>query len=187
MPLRAVIAILLMLTATTLAVQIRVATFNVGATYGETFFIYGLGAPGTPDHQSVRAILQRMDADVVALQEIHTADLAGIPNDLQILADSLGYPYLYVAPTTNTFDTTFQTVFLSRFPFHSTFAINSPAGAKEITRLHPAVKVDVPGTDKDPVIVSAHLKAGTSLDGPLPPRGGNAAAHRLPDIIGSHR
>lgn len=163
MPLRAAIAILLMLTATTLAVEIRVATFNVGAHWGTSYFDYSIGKPDTQDHQTVRAILQRMNADVVALQEIHTADLAGSPNDLQILAASLGYPFLYVAPTTNALDPTFRTVFLSRFPFHSSFAINSPAGAKEITRLHPAVKVDVPGTVNDPVIVSPHLKAGANL------------------------
>ncbi len=163
MPLRAAIAILLLLQATVLAVEIRVASFNVGAHWGTNYFDYSLGDPGTPDHETVRAILQRIDADVVALQEILSADLSGSPNDLQILAASLGYPFLYVAPTTNALDPAFRTVFVSRFPFHSTFAINSPAGAKELARLHPAVRVDVAGTVNDPVIVSPHLKAETSL------------------------
>jgi len=159
---RTAIAILPILSAVALAVEIRVATFNVGATFGETFFIYGLGAPDTADHITVREILGRIDADVVALQEIHSADLQGSPNDVQVLAASLGYPHLYVAPTTDAFDNIFRVAFLSRFPFLSTLAINSPPGAKELSRRHPAVKVDVPGTDNDPVIVSAHLKAGTS-------------------------
>lgn len=160
---RATLAILLTFHACVLAVEIRVATFNVGAHFNETFFDYGLGAPDTPDHQTVRAILARIDADVVALQEIHSADLSGSPSDVQVLAASLGYSHLYVAPAVNTFDTTFRVAFMSRFPFISTLAIDSPPGAKELTRRHPAVKVDVPGTDNDPVIISAHLKAGTSL------------------------
>ncbi len=65
------------------AVEIRVASFNIGAHFADTYFDYSLGDPGTPDYESVRAILARINADVVALQEIHSADLAGIPNDLQ--------------------------------------------------------------------------------------------------------
>ncbi len=163
MPLRAAIAILLMLTATTLAVEIRVVTFNIGAYYGENYFEYSLGDPGTPDHETVRAILQRIDADVVALQEIHSADLSGSPDDLDALAARLGYPYLNVPPVTGVFDTSLRVVFLSRFPLVSSSSIAPPAGAKDMTRRHPVVKVDVPGTDNDPLLISAHLKAGTLL------------------------
>lgn len=149
--------------AAALAVEIRVATFNIGAHFADTYFDYSLGDPGTPDHDSVRDILRRIDADVVALQEIHSADLQGSPNDLAALAASLGYPYLHVPPVTGVFDTSLRTVVLSRFPFVTTAAIGSPPGAKELTRLHAAVKVDVPGTNRDPVLVSAHLKSGTLL------------------------
>jgi endonuclease/exonuclease/phosphatase family metal-dependent hydrolase len=144
------------------AVEIRVATFNIGAHFGETFFDYSLGDQGTPDHDSVKAVLDRIDADVVALQEIHSVDLQGAPDDLDDLAASLGYPYLHQGSSTGAFDTTLRVVILSRFPFISAQNIGSPVGAKEITRLHPAVKVDVPGTANDPLIISAHLKAGTS-------------------------
>jgi endonuclease/exonuclease/phosphatase family metal-dependent hydrolase len=146
-----------------LAVEIRVATFNIGAHFGETYFDYSLGDPGTPDHDSVREVLRRLDADVVCLQEIHSADLQGSPNDLAVLASSLGYPYLHVPPVTGAIDTTFRVVLFSRFPFLTTESIGSPPGAKELTRLHPVVRIDVPGTHNDPVLVSAHLKAGTSL------------------------
>jgi endonuclease/exonuclease/phosphatase family metal-dependent hydrolase len=159
---RLIAAAIMLIAASVHAVEIRVATFNVGAHFNETFFDYGLGAPGTPDHDTVRDILARIDADVVALQEIHSADLAGNPSDLKVLADTLGYPHVYVAPATNTFDTTFRVAFLSRFPFLNTLSIDSPPGARELTRRHPVVKVDVPGTHRDPVIVSTHLKAGTS-------------------------
>ncbi len=152
----------LLAAASALAVEIRVATFNVGAHFGVEYFDYSLGDPGTPDHETVRAILQRIDADVVALQEIHTADLEGSPNDLQALATALGYTHVYLPPLTDAFDPIFRTVFLSRFPFLSSAAIGSPPGAREITRLHPAVRVDVPGIDNDPLLISPHLKAGTN-------------------------
>ncbi len=143
------------------AVELRVATFNIGAHWGGSFFDYSLGDPGTPDHESVREILARIDADVVALQEIHSADLQGNPNDVQVLAASLGYSYLHVPPVTGVFDTSLRVVILSRHPFLMTDAIGSPPGAREITRLHPVAKIDVPGTDKDPLVISTHLKAGT--------------------------
>jgi endonuclease/exonuclease/phosphatase family metal-dependent hydrolase len=145
------------------AVEIRVASFNVGAHFGETYFDYGIGDVTTQDHLTVRAILSRIDADVVALQEIHTADLEGSPDDLDDLAAFLGYPYQHVASISGAFDNTFQTVILSRYPFITAGDINSPPGANEITRLHPVVKVDVPGTTNDPVIISTHLKSETGL------------------------
>lgn len=147
------------------AVEIRVATFNVGAKLdlnSTNLFDYGIGDPGIADHETVKAVLDRIDADVVGLQEIHSDDLSGSPDDLDNMAAALGYPYIYPASKSNAFDTTLSVVILSRFPFSSTQSIGSPPGAKEITRLHPAVRVNVPGTVNDPLIISAHLKAGTT-------------------------
>ena len=166
------LASLLFFAITTLApaVGLRVATYNIGAHLvippngGAIYFDYGLGDPGTPDYDNVLAVLDRIDADVVALQEIHAADVAGNNDDVDMLAAALGYPYIFVAPSTNTFDTSLRVIFLSRHPFISTVAVGSPAGAKEITRLFPAVRVDVPGTSRDPLILSAHLKSGTTSE-----------------------
>lgn len=150
------------------AVEIRVASFNVGAFFLNGGVEYSLGDPGTPDHDMVRDVLDRIDADVVALQEIDTADVSGAPDDLDALAASLGYPHLYVAPVsgapplTAPFDFSLRVAFLSRYPFLSSGAIRSPEGAREMTRLHPVVRVDVPGTTNDPVLISAHLKSGTA-------------------------
>lgn len=151
------------------AVRIRVATYNIGAHFtAEGYPDYSLGDPGTSDHDKVRDVLDRIDADVVALQEIASADVSGNPDDLDALAASLGYPYLYVAPVSaasplaGPFDTSLRVAFLSRHPFLSTMAVRSPEFAKEITRLHPVVKVNVPGTSNDPLLISAHLKSGTA-------------------------
>lgn len=151
------------------------ASFNVGAFFAESsqgrfFPLYGLGEAGTPDHDTVRAILDRIDADVVALQEIDSADEDGNPNDVQVLATSLGYPHVYIAPVTATgnferpFDGDLRVAVISRYPFLSTGVIRSPENKRELTRLHAVVKVDVPGTSNDPVVINAHLKPGDSID-----------------------
>jgi len=152
------------------AVPIRVATFNIGAHFtADGYPDYSLGDPSTPDHQNVALVLSRINADVVALQEIASADVAGTPDDLDALAARLGYPYVYSAPVNadaplaGPIDTSLRVAFLSRYPFLTTQVIRSPQGAKEITRLFPVIKVDVPGTTRDPVLISAHLKSGTTL------------------------
>ena len=152
------------------AVEIRVATFNIGAHLvvptdgGAAYFDYGLGDPGTPDYENVLAILARINPDVVTLQEIHSADVSGTNDDVDALAAALGYPHIFVSPATNTFDTSLRVIFLSRHPLLTTTAVGSPAGAKEITRLFPTVKIDVPGTTRDPLLISAHLKSGTTSE-----------------------
>ena len=163
MPRLAASALAGILASSASAVEIRVAGFNIGAHFNETFFDYSLGDPGTLDHESVKAVLARIDADVVALQEIHSVDIQGNPDDLDALAASLGYPHLFVTPHASAFDSSLRVAILSRFPFLTTGQVESPAGAKELTRNHPVVRVDVPGTINDPWIYSLHLKAGTLL------------------------
>ena len=146
-------------------VGIRIATYNIGANLvvpqnGSVYFDYGIGPPGQPGYDAVRAVLLRINADVVALQEIHTADLSS--GNLATLAASLSYHYTYAAPTTNAIDSTLRVVFFSKFPLISSTSIGSAPGAREITRLFPAVKIDVPGTTLDPLFISAHLKSGTA-------------------------
>ncbi len=146
------------------AVEIRVATFNIGAHLqfpvgSAAYFDYGIGPPGKPDHDAVRAVLARIDADVVALEEIHSADISS--GDLTTLATGLGYPYVSFAPTNNAFDPSLHVAILSRFPFSSQALITSPASSRDMTRLIPVVKIDVPGTTRDLVVIGAHLKVGT--------------------------
>jgi endonuclease/exonuclease/phosphatase family metal-dependent hydrolase len=162
---------LLALSSLAAAVEIRVAAFNIGAQFSGSAPIYSLGDPGTPDHETVKAILARIDADVVALEEIDSADVSGDPDDLDALAASLGYPYIYLAPVsgdlpayTAPIDNSLRVIFLSRFPFLETTQVVSPPDAREMTRFLPAVKVDVPATVNDPVVIAAHLKSGDGTD-----------------------
>ena len=156
------ISLLFCLSAPLEAVGLRVVSYNVGARFSvsDDRFIHGIGDSGQVDHDKVLEVLSRIDADVVALQEIHVADLAGNQDDLDDLAESLGLPYVYSGSGSGAIFPLFRVVILSRYPFMRSEVISSPSGAMEISRLSPAVKVDVPGTDSDPWIVSAHIKSG---------------------------
>ena len=165
------LVILCFLSAPLGAVGLRVVSYNVGAHLtnggdpeGPYYFDYGLGDPASLDHTSVRDVLARIDADVVALQEIHSVDISGNPDDLDALAASLGLPNVYIPSTSGDIDPTFVVVFLSRYPFLEVDEVASPSGAKELTRNFPVVRIDVPGTTADPLIISAHLKSGTGSD-----------------------
>ncbi len=134
--------------------EIRVATFNV---------LTGIEAPGTLGHDSVRAILGRINADVVGLQEVTGADLSGSPSHLETLASSLGYPHIFI-PSGIALDTNSRVALLSKFPFRETHSIASPMGARDVVRAHAAALVDVPGTSADPMIITLHLKCCFETD-----------------------
>lgn len=157
--------VVLFLHAEAWGVGLRVVTFNIETHRNEEFWPdFALGDPGTVDHDSVAAILGRIDADVVALQEVHTGDLTGSPSsELEQLAATLGLPHIHFTGNSGNFDPNLRVVFLSRYPFLTTDSISSPPGAKEISRYAAAVVVDVPGTDEDPLFVTAHLKSGGGL------------------------
>ncbi len=141
------------------AVQLRVATYNVKL---------GLEEPGTTGHEAAEAVLARIDADVVALQEVYVGDTnSAAPSNLSSFANDLGFPYLFVAA--GALDTQSRVVLISKYPFvpDSTDNIVSPPGANDVTRAAAAAKVDVPGTDNDPVFVTAHLKCCFEQDDPF--------------------
>ena len=64
---------------------LRVVTWNL-----ET-----VGTPGSAPYQAVAAVLGRIDAEVVAIQEVASATDA---RNLQALARQLGYPYVEIPP-----------------------------------------------------------------------------------------
>ncbi len=154
------------------AVELRVAAFNIGAHYTGSNPEWSLGDPGTVDYESVKAILARIDADVVSLEEIDGADVdVGNPSDLRTMATALGYPYILNPPVSGSqpaysapLDNNLRVCFLSRYPFAATGFITSPSGAREMTRFLPWVKVDVPGTLNDPTLIAAHLKSSDATE-----------------------
>lgn len=143
-PLRLMAAVLSLATFSAEAVQVRIASYNVKQ---------GFGAPGQDSYDKARDVLARVDADIVAFQEVTGTDK---PN-FDRMAAELGYGHTAYS-TRSTFDSNLRTAFMSRFPIVATAQVQSPPGADEMTRMNIAVKVDVPGTENDPTLVTVHYK-----------------------------
>ena len=138
------------------AVEVRIATFNV---------LTGIGASGEPERTALESVLDRIDADILCLQEVTGSDLNN--GHLNDIAGNLGYGFVFIPSTA--LDTGSRVIILSKFPFAAgtTKSILSPPGANDMTRAVAAAIVDVPGTINDPVIVTAHLKCCFDLDDPF--------------------
>jgi endonuclease/exonuclease/phosphatase family metal-dependent hydrolase len=126
--------------------SLRVATWNVE----------GLGRDGTADNEAVRAILQRIDADIVGLNEIEPEDATALKN----LAEDLGYEL--AGPSSNPFGD-LRNAILSRLPISSSAAptsaqLSSDNDANDVTRWPVRVVVDVSG--REVVVVAQHWKSG---------------------------
>ena len=136
-------------------IEMRIATYNV---------LTGIGNTGANGREELEAVIARINPDVLALQEVTGNDLKGPLNQL---AERMGYRFVF-APVT-ALDTGSRVVILSKFPFseNSTKSIISPPGANDMTRAAAAVIVDVPGTENDPTIVTAHLKCCFDQDDPF--------------------
>ncbi len=65
--------------------ELRVMTWNMQT----------VDAPGSASYQAAAAVLGRIDAEVVAIQEVASAADDGY---LRTLANQLGYPYVAIAP-----------------------------------------------------------------------------------------
>ncbi len=144
--------------ATSPGTPLRVATLNVEL---------GLGAPGSTGFEAAVDILERIDADVVALQELNRPDFEGAPTSFESLASTLGYPHLHTATTQGVLDLGMRAGFLSRYPITSATNIGSPPGARDMARQIPAIVVDVPATLADPTILTLHLKCCLDPDDPF--------------------
>lgn len=153
MPPRIFIAAILwtLLIPGSIAAPLRVATFNVRL---------GLDEPGSTGHEAAVDVLSRIDADVVALQEVYIADFTS--GSFAAFADSLGYSHRFLA--SGALDPQTRVALLSKYPFFSssTKSIVSPTGANDVTRAAAAARIDVPGTDNDPYIITSHLKCCAS-------------------------
>lgn len=150
-------AIALILSWTTLLsaqTAVRVATWNI-----ET-----VGSPGSTEYNAALAVLNRIDADIVGIQEVaSTSDNA----NLQSLATAAGYPHVIV-PTTNPFGA-LRNAFISKYPFlsttiHTAASLSGDPTANDMTRLLVEAVVDVPGNAVDLTLVTEHWKASTGND-----------------------
>lgn len=126
-------------------VPLRVATFNV---------LDGVGSPLSNEYGSVSLILQRINADIVAMQELNDSDYPYWTN----LAAQLSYPY-YVRGAIGPFSGGLRVGFFSRFPIIGVHSISSPTGAVELTRSPLRVEIEIPGAENPLVLWALHHKA----------------------------
>ncbi|MEN0065035.1 MAG: endonuclease/exonuclease/phosphatase family protein [Myxococcota bacterium] len=129
---------------------LRVATWN----------IEGLGAPSSDQYVAARAVLQRIDADVVGLNEIQS----GEEDNLIALALDLGYDV--VQPRTNPFGRDHNAV-LSRLPivqsgFPSSAVLSGDPVANDVTRWPVALTIEAPWGSTVGLAVQ-HCKSGFDL------------------------
>lgn len=133
------------------AKQVRVATFNIQN---------GPDAPGTSDYEATKAILGRINADIVGIQEIVITKT----NDWQRMGAELGYPHVHLG---NTNSSGGLLGYFSRWPLQVT-NLSSPTNVASISNSLPPnefsrrpmrVVVSVPDAAKPLVIWNMHHKA----------------------------
>lgn len=153
----AVLSLAALATASPAAGQttVRVATWNI-----ET-----VGSPGSVEYDAALEILARVDADVVALNEIASAADA---LHFASLASDAGYPHH--ASTSGAPFGSDRNALLSRHPFaspaveHSAADLSGDPAANDITRRILEAVIDVPGSAGNLTVVSTHWKSGTGND-----------------------
>lgn len=125
--------------------NIRVGTYNVRV---------GVGSPGSTEYNAVYAVLERINGDVMAFQELNTSDLV----NWETMASALGYPYTVTSDTTG-LSGDLRTGYMSRWPILEYFSVLSPDDANDVSRPPFRVVVDVPGTLRPLVLWTLHHKA----------------------------
>ena len=121
----------------------------------------GVGTVGSDEYNAVQAILARMDADIVCFQELQTTSFAAWSN----MAATLGYPYNAIGWDGGSMAGSLYMGYFSRFPILSTYNVESPPGAKEMSRYPLRAVIAVPDAQHPLVIWNEHHKSGaTSID-----------------------
>ncbi|NOX57309.1 MAG: endonuclease/exonuclease/phosphatase family protein [Planctomycetes bacterium] len=134
-------------------VRVRVGTLNI-----QTF-------NGDPTQQAAAvAVLQRVGADVVCVQEIDNSPA----NAFDDLATAAGYPFRILASGSNTFDGNKHTGIMSVFPFATApqtldaIDLSGDPTAMDLTRNFALAELVVPGAAENLVIIGNHWKSGTA-------------------------
>jgi endonuclease/exonuclease/phosphatase family metal-dependent hydrolase len=148
-------AAILCLSFPSAARTVRVASYNV---------LFGVGTVNGAEYNAVADVLTRIDADVVAFQELTSGD----QSNWEALADDLGYDHTAFGGD-GPFSGGLKVGYYSRFPILGTAGITSPQNCggttvKELTRQPLRVAVDVPGTQNPLLLWAMHHKASSGND-----------------------
>jgi endonuclease/exonuclease/phosphatase family metal-dependent hydrolase len=132
-------------------VPVRVATWNVQT----------VGAPGELQYDATLQILQRLQPDVIGINEVgSTADV----QNLAALAADAGYPYWTVVDVSVG---GLRNGILSRLPllsisYETSASLSGDPAANDISRPILLATVDVPGSVRDLTLAVEHWKSGTT-------------------------
>jgi endonuclease/exonuclease/phosphatase family metal-dependent hydrolase len=131
---------------------VRVATYN----------IQDVGQPGSEQYTALLAVLARIDADIVLLQEVDARE--GDLSRLHGMAKRAGYEHVCVSETSGTLSGDLHNACLSQFPIlectsWSSAELSGDPEANDITRDILEAHVDV-GSGGHWALFSVHLKGG---------------------------
>ncbi len=148
-------ALSLCLSLPSAARTVRVASYNV---------LFGVGSVNGPEYNAVADVLTRIDADVVAFQELTSGDRA----NWEALADELGYAHTAFGGN-GPLSGGLKVGYCSRHPILSASGIASPQNCggttvKELTRQPLRIAVDVPDAENPLVLWAMHHKASSGND-----------------------
>lgn len=150
--LRACLIVVLLAVSLHAGDSLRVAAYNVK----------GLDFPGD-GYDALVDILQRVDADVVLLQELVGSSDVG---ELPMFATDTGYPFFAASSISGTLSGGLRTAVLSRAPITSAISWSAPLlsgdpNANDITRDVFEVTLDVPDVCGPVVVYPIHFKASS--------------------------
>lgn len=132
--------------------NLRIASYNV----------QDLGSIGGSQWNAAVAVLDRVDADIVALQEVNDSE-AGV---LATFASALGYAHHAVSARPGPLGGPLRTGFLSRFPListtsHTATSLSGDGNANDIGRLIFEAQVQLPNQSQPFAVYSLHYKASS--------------------------
>lgn len=138
-------------TATDADLTLRIATWNV----------LRVGPVGSDQYEALAAIVRRLDADVLCIQEVGE----GEESQLQALAQVGGYDYGLLTPPSGPSGSGIANACMSRIPTSDTAYlwsdwISSDSSARDLTRPFVRLRLDHQASGRTVSILSGHLKAG---------------------------
>ncbi|MFT7519586.1 MAG: endonuclease/exonuclease/phosphatase family metal-dependent hydrolase [Kiritimatiellia bacterium] len=139
-------------TTSTRPARLRVATWN----------IQGVGRPSSDQFAAAVQVINRLDADVLGLNEIDSNELVVI-NDL---AKATGFSHVFV-PDDNPFGGLRNAIF-SKHPFERSEAwtsatVSGDSRANDVTRLPVSAEIKLPNNPHPVRIIAQHWKSGFDL------------------------
>ncbi len=140
--------------ATLAQTEVRVATWNLQT----------IGPPGTTEYEAALAVLGRVGADVVGINEVGSSADVGY---LTSLANDAGYPHVFVASRGGPFGAQRNAFLASTWPIaravqHDSASLSGDPEANDLTRDFLEIELALPDGVAPLVLLVQHWKSGTA-------------------------